>query len=212
MDKAVRLNANASLYNERPDLFMAAAIGISDVLKLQGHTPVLTTSGPETAEAISGFEARSYNPGRQQLDLRSHLELLAASTDLAGPKTDFLVTDWDMFAEGTWYVFGVTIYEWQLSVQSVARFVRHTSDVKLQGKLMTHIARHEYAHMAGMISPQDYSHPDRRSGLYAGHCANVCTLQQVMMVPETLSLASKLDGHELAGFCAGCVTSLRRKA
>jgi predicted Zn-dependent protease len=209
----VILDANVALYENRPDLFDAAAAGIHDVLTVQGLNGKIVSGGPYSAEIISGIEHEVHNPERGQVDLVDFVPVLAKRTNLEASTPNFILTAQDLhYGEQTSFVFGLTLPSWQLSVQSVARFVSYVDDPGIQRRLVRHIARHEYGHMAGMNELNDYANPDRRSGLYEGHCANLCTLRQVMCVQEVEALSLELSDRETAGFCVGCVASLRQKA
>ncbi len=213
MQQAVRLNASASLYADRPDLFNSAAIGIRDVMIIQGREPQISTGGQNTASAISRFEVQSYNNSRQQVDINIYLLNLGDDTDVASNRTaDFIITDRDMYAEGTNFVFGSTLFDWQLSIQSVARFIKATRDEALQNRLTQHIARHEFAHLSGMNKPSNYANPDKRGGIYSGHCANMCTLQQANSVTEAINQVERLGDDGIAGFCLDCVKAIWLKA
>lgn len=209
----VRMNSNSSLYLERPDLIGAAASGVRDVMILQGLQPALLSGGLDTSRVLDVFEEDSFNRGRQQLDVVRYADQLVRYTDVGEGDSDYVLTDQDIFAPETNFVFGVTWGETtQLSIQSVARFLRSTRDRKLQGELITHVARHEYAHMAGLLENQDFVNPDGRGGIYEGYCADLCTMQQVVSVEEVIAQVQRLDGHELAGFCMNCIDMLDRKA
>lgn len=209
----VRLNASVEVFQNREDLLLSAARGIGDVLALQGFEPRVSVGNEASAEFISVSEERAYNSARHQIDLTSHLLYLANNSDLASKnQADFVLTDKDMYAEGTNFVFGSTLSERQLSVQSVARFIRHTRDIGIQNTVTKHVARHEFAHLVGMNQSSDYINPDRHGGIYASHCANDCTLQQVMNVTEAINAAIRLADRQMAGFCPDCAKSLRQKA
>jgi len=126
---------------------------------------------------------------------------------------DFALVTPDIFSEDTNFVFGMTVEPWKLSVQSIARFVAATADEDLQRASIRHLAKHEFAHMRGLADPEDFDNPQRDAGgtkLYDGHCANTCSLQQVMSVPETFQLIEVLPEDE-AGFCVSCVSALISK-
>jgi predicted Zn-dependent protease len=213
MSSLVRLNASESLYTERPDLLVEAAGGVYDVIGIQGTGATLATGGLETASVISQFEAQAFNPRRGQLDLDAHLKNLAAGTDVASTaQADIILTDSDLYAEGMNFVFGVTFSARALCVESVARFTHFTKDIDTQKALVRHVARHEYGHLVGMLKTTDYANPDKRGDIYEGHCANTCTMQQIMSVGEAVRLVERLSGRGVAGFCMDCVGSLQRKA
>lgn len=75
--------------------------------------------------------------------------------------------------------------------------------------LARHIARHEFGHLLGLDS-STIRNKDNRGGLYEGHCANDCTMQQVMNVEQAYDRAQHLLRRPHAGFCGDCVEVLRR--
>jgi predicted Zn-dependent protease len=210
MSKNIHLNAPAELYVERPDLFMAAAAGIADVGIVQNREMAVVSGGLEAAFALSTLQQSAYNRSRAQVELDRYASLIVGGTDREND--NFVLTDEDVYMEGTNFVFGATMPWHGLSVQSAARFVRTTSSQSLQRHLIRHVARHEYGHLVGLNAAEDYKNPDVRGGIYEGHCADECTMQQVMSVPEAAELTEKLKDRELAGFCAGCVRGLRARA
>ena len=211
-EKTVQLYPSAQVREEYPDHIKAAAFGIADVLTVQGYSPRIVSAREEISTFIGQLEQQNYNSSRGQLSLESYWQTLGTHTDmLRTSRPDFVLSGLDLYAENTNFVFGVTIPEMQVSVQSIARYIRMTRDESVQLAATRHIARHEYAHIAGMNDRSDYRRPDTRGGIYEGHCMDECTMQQVMNTNDVLSLLEKLDGHELAGFCVSCVSSLRRK-
>ncbi len=213
MSELIRLNANEYLHNARPDLLVEAAGGIYDVIGIQGSGAKIVTGGLETASVISQFEAQAFNHRRGQLDLDAHVQNLAANTDVASPtQTDFILTAKDLYADDLSFVFGVTYTSRALCIESVTRFVAHTKDVDLQKALVRHVARHEYGHLVGMNNRADYVRPDTSGGINEGHCADTCTMQQILSVDEAVKQVERLSGRGVAGFCMGCVGSLQRKA
>ena len=213
MRKIVRLNSNSSIFNNHPNLIHSTAQGISDVLSIQGYDPIIATGGKSTAQLIDSLESLDFDITRKQINLNQYLGRLASSTNLATTEqADYLLTDLDLYSDGTNFVFGVTLADWQLSVQSIHRFTQTGGGDSMQEKLATHIARHEFAHMAGLNQPSDYTNPDRRGGLYQGHCANLCTMHQIMSSKDAIGLVHKLNGQANAGFCKSCVNTLRNKS
>ncbi len=80
-----------------------------------------------------------------------------------------------------------------------------------QAALVTkHIARHEVGHLVG-LDDDTIRKQDIRGGIYEGHCANECTMQQVVSIPEAVSLATRLQHKANAGFCRDCTNYLARK-
>lgn len=209
----VRLNSTQELLTSRPDLINEAAKGVLDVLTIQGldNTTSLSTGGEATASYISAVSARHFNRQRQQLYLTGLAEELINTTDIGsspGSNADFILTGQDLYADRLNFVFGCTWSTLGLSVQSVSRVVSATRDTEAQRLHTRHVARHEFAHMRGLIEPSDFRNPDRREGIYSGHCADVCTMRQSITVKEALSQAIELQDHELAGFCECCVKKL----
>ncbi|MEI6850939.1 MAG: hypothetical protein WCK26_03155 [Candidatus Saccharibacteria bacterium] len=215
MEKEATLNANSSLLNNRKDLFFAAADGISDVIKLQGFEPVLMIEDENCTAIIDHSENVSYNPYRQQIELQHYLSsLVDFAPNITNNRPDYILTDQDIYPEGMnmAYALGCTPDNAHLSIQSIARIVRATENPLLQYDAVRHIARHEFGHIIGMNSESDYFNPDKRPGLYEGHCANDCTMHQVMSPEEAIEAAEYLKDYNMAGFCIGCVIKIRAKS
>ena len=171
------------------------------------------TWGDVGRQQITELVHNHYNPYRRQTNLQTLFSELGNS-NLADPsplERHYIVTDRDMYAEDTNFVFGVTRSHGGIAIQSLARFMADIRSPADQATMARHIARHEYAHMIGMNTPSDYANPDMRGGLHEGHCANNCTLHQVMNVPESIQLVSGLDFFTDAGFCGSCVKRIRTK-
>lgn len=209
--REVRVFSNASIFDERIDLLEAAATGVADTIRVAGHTSEFTPIKHEVTEFFSALEERSYNSQRHQLNIIDYANEIHRRTNLGDNTPTYLLTDKDVYATNTNFVFGMTLNSAQMAVQSVARYVTATRDEGLQQMVTRHVARHEFGHMMGMLDLTDYARPDMRGGLYDGHCRDVCTMQQVMNVREAFDAAAILSERQMAGFCGACVVSLRRK-
>ncbi len=108
------------------------------------------------------------------------------------------------------FIFGATDKEIGQVVQSVYRFIEAGLSPEQVALVTKHIARHEFGHLVG-LDDDTIIKQDKRGGIYEGHCANECTMQQVMSVSETVSLATKLQHKHNAGFCSDCSGYLDRK-
>ena len=213
MQSRVFVNPTSRLELERPDITIATARGIDDVQRMQSSGGSVFTWGPAGRRQISDIVDSRYDQRRGQVNLELLLSDIGR-TNMAEPSVDnrhYIVTDRDMFAEGTNFVFGITSAHQGVAIQSLMRFMSEISNHRDQATMARHIARHEYAHMIGMNSRSDYAKPDTRGGIYEGHCANTCTVSQVMSVRESVRLVNELDFYTDAGFCGSCVKRIRSK-
>jgi hypothetical protein len=221
MIREVGVNANSSLIRERPDLFNAAVEGISDVIRLQGVQPIIFGPHEDNSRIIDEVELPSFDHSRSQLQLECMADnLLIAKPDLAMDRPEYILTDRDMYGGELRFALGYAMADRDLSIQSIARLIQversngEPCDPYEQYLAVRHIARHEFGHVLGLRLPQDYDNPDLGVDYHAGHCNNACTMRQVDNAPETFDLAIYLErsGLGMAGFCASCVASIRRKA
>lgn len=215
MNKIIRVDASSNVWRERTDLIASAMIGIKEVTDLQGSNATVITGGMNKAQKLSSYEIPALGMRNNQLMLdvdKYALNMANNDHSVVGPNVDYVLTDRDMFAQENNFIYGVAYHKWQLSIQSINRYVKATRDVDMQRKLVAHTARHEYGHLAGLKSPEDYINPDMRPDPYTGHCLNVCTMAQTITDNETMKLVEKLNGRGLSGFCAHCVAKLRQKA
>lgn len=200
---------------ERPDLFDATIAGIRDVQRMQIHDHRIATWTDKGRSQIDALFRRGYNARRGQIALDQVLmELDQTNVGAGNPQeAHYLVTTEDMYFGNLNFCFGVSSSAAGRSVQSLARFIRGVRRPKDQTSLARHIARHEYGHLIGMNEISDYDNPDLRGGIYEGHCANTCTIKQVISADETVRLVKGLDffGAD-AGFCASCVSRIRHKS
>ena len=211
--KRVTVNPVLQLRSERPDLFDATINGIHDVQNLQIQEVGVATWPDANLAPLDTIFAKHYDSYRGQIALDVVLDELDG-TNIGAGNTDekhYLVSDVDMYAGSLNFCFGVTSYAAGVSIQSMARFIQAIPRTTDQGIMARHVARHEYAHLIGMNAQSDYDAPDLRGGIYEGHCANECTIQQVMSVPESVKLVSNLDFYTDAGFCGSCVKRIRTK-
>ena len=214
MSQLVRLNSPSRLLQGRRDLVNAAAYGIADVLRIQGIEPRVSMGIGKTADFLANLERKNYNYDRNQLNVKNYAIDLVNQSDIGSKTPDFILTDVDIYADNTNFVYGVTWASIQLSIQSVARVIKEIPHRGLQQGVVQHIARHEFAHMRGLNESIDYTNPDRRGGIYNGHCANICTMHQVQNMKEGLTLYQELakTPSKSAGFCDDCHIALLAKA
>jgi hypothetical protein len=92
----------------------------------------------------------------------------------------------------------------------VARFLEAGLSADQVIAITRHVARHEFGHLVGLDS-SSIRNEDRRGGIYAGHCANECTMHQVVSVPEAAAMTAKLQHKPHAGFCPDCTNFLRQR-
>lgn len=208
----VRINSSQEVLSGRIDLVEAAASGVNDVLTIQGFDVPLVSGGEDTAQIISSHASATFGRQRPQVNVGDFALDMINDTQVGNPAIpDYILLGQDLFSERTNFVFGCTWPTLGLSVQSIARVMQHTSDRGLQRLHTRHVARHEFAHLRGLYEPSDYANPDRRSGIYQGHCADICTMRQSMTVQEAIQQAKQLESHDLAGFCVGCFRTLWSK-
>lgn len=149
-----------------------------------------------------------YDESREQVSTR---RALGAVSVYKGTALVY-VTMFDLFAEGTNFIFGQNSATEIGGYLALSPFRFSADNAGNIGPVMKHIARHEAGHMFGLREDSDYPNPDRRGGLYEGHCANEpCTMQQKVTVPDMLRQMEKLQHRPHAGFCADCVATLHKK-
>lgn len=208
MKNEIRIHSTEEVYDARSDLVLATVLGVGDVAIASGLQGFKTT----VDTAVTGLEEDFFDSSRNQINADRYFSHLWLNTDFAGPRFDVVVTDQDMYFEGTNFVFGAAWEQMRLAITSFARYIEATPNQVDQSRLVRHVAKHEFAHLLGMNTPEDYVNPDLRSGLYYGHCANECTLHQFMSMQELAEQTSRLEGQEDAGFCKDCIDALRDKA
>ncbi len=78
-----------------------------------------------------------------------------------------------------------------------------SAEARLCNRLIT---MHELGHVWSLV-PAGTARSEQRTGLYTGHCTNLCTMQQVVSVAEAFRLSVLLQraGHD---FCDACRTQL----
>lgn len=203
----VRLAADAAVMEHAPDLLMSAAEGIDDVLAIMGRGGTFDETLLDQAGSLTAIEDHFRLPNGQ-VSIESLLGVMEEH-DFASPaKPAFVLVGSDLKAEGTNFVFGVTRKRSGVSLQSTRRFERGIRDRLLLRKTIRHIARHEFGHLMG-LDEGSIRNRDKRGGIYEGHCASGCTMQQVMSVSQAADHARKLSHEPHAGFCADCVSVLR---
>lgn len=221
----VYISADQVLMDHAPFLVEAAQDGIRDVAALMNSPLSIDVVGSSWSEGEYGstqyFTDRARirdESGRHEGKilwnaLRSHL-----ATDPyrdSSPHLGYMLTVGDMTAldadnRAMNFVFGVTDKSIGQSVQSIYRFIESGLTMDLTKLVTRHIARHEFGHLVG-LDDDTIKNQDRRGGLYTGHCMNECTMEQVVSVSETVSLASKLAHKHNGGFCNDCAGYLAHK-
>lgn len=191
-----------------PELMGEIASGIADVERVSGRQVRFNTEGLQYAEAIGSLLDRHTSRGQVVVEPLILEMKNAGMLDMGSPV--FLATSRDLNSQsGTNFIFGLTIEEWNVSVQSIFRHLQQEPSTEIIGQMARLIGRHEYGHLRG-LDERTIRNQDGRGGLYVGHCQNECTMQQVMSVPETRSLAQRLHHKHDAGFCTDCVSVLRQ--
>lgn len=203
----VRLAGDLQVVQHSAELLLATAHGITDVNEIAGLHRTIDNSLVSQADALSFITSEVKNQAGQ-VQIEPLFETLIGM-GFANPNNPsyILVAD-DLVAENTNFVFGMTLKSAGMSVQSVYRYREKIKDPDLLAQVTRFIARHEYGHLLG-LDADTIRNQDRREGrLYKGHCANECTMQQVMNVAEAEDLTRKLADKPHAGFCEDCAAYL----
>lgn len=215
MSPDVRIFPDLSLYEKRLDLIEAGISGIDDVRIIMGLATCEHKYNVVDRRAISSVEEVSFDEQRGQIDV----DAFAFNLDFEygihkSPENVFVLTDRDLFAEKCQFVIGRTIRDKNLSIQSVYRFIKATNDESLQKESIRYIARHNYAHLAGLKRSEDFENPNVINGIANGHCSDgYCTMRQALSVDEILRLVeSPVYQDNMAGFCMNCVKGLIKKS
>ena len=221
----VFVTADAILMEHAPFLVGAAQRGIEDVaglmrtpldVRIIGHEWDMGEYG--STEWFTDRARISEESGQHQGQLLwniLHRDLKADPHRESLPHLGYMLLGRDMTALGSDnrvlnFVFGATDKEIGQSVQSVYRFMEAGLSPQQAALVTRHIARHEFGHLVGLDS-DTIKRQDTRGGLHEGHCANDCTMHQVMSVHETVDLATRLQDKSHAGFCADCAGYLAGK-
>ncbi len=185
----------------------AAYIGIDETIRIAGLTPKIDQSSLDHSAQLSEI-CTFFQMSNGQIDADKLYGTLVSNNFSSAESPAYLLISGDLKASGTNFIFGFSVKEEGLSVQSIARFKQSNRDIT-RPVVTRHIARHEYGHLLGLDN-ETIVNQDKRGGLYKGHCLNVCTMQQVMSVPEANNQAAQLEHKSHAGFCMDCVGTLRK--
>lgn len=214
--KATRLeiNPNAFLLYKRPGLLDAAVAGVRDVMSVQGYeSNVGIYDSEEAAQANSGLEfvMQEYT-GSRQVDAREYLGMLELKAQLSDHKSDrvLALTDQELSADGFEFVLGASMLDLNFSVLSLASVLKSGAKYGAQAKAVRHLARRQYAMIAGM--PFDDELGDNQNHLRVYHCEDLCTLNRISDIHEVIRSADQLSDSDTAGFCRQCVSKLRNNA
>jgi hypothetical protein len=220
----VFVTADEVLVEHAPFLVEAAQQGVQDVADLLQSPLRVSQIGDKWADGEYGstdwFTARAYirdESGQHEGQLlwnALHRDLEADPNRETAPHLGYMLVGRDMTALGPDnkvlnFIFGATDKEIGQTVQSVYRFLEAGLSSEQVALVTKHIARHEFGHLVGLDS-DSIRNQDKRGGIYEGHCANECTMQQVMSVPEAIGLATRLKDKPKAGFCNDCTGFLAR--
>lgn len=202
----LRIATTYEMASRHLDLVQAATEGIDDVTGLTTRPRNYDTSLMGQGEALSDIENYFLN-NRGQLQIEPFLNTIIQAGFCSPDKPAFLITDKDLIANGTNFVFGITSKPHGVSLQSVYRFINGVKSEAVLRDTFRHVARHEYGHLLG-LDETTIQNQDKRGGVYLGHCLKDCTMQQVMSVPEAVTAVQARKGQSQAGFCDDCVSYL----
>ncbi len=178
---------DAEILDRNPELLLAAAEGVSDVLSVMAESANFDLRLVGQGNALSEIEEHFRNP-QGQVEVEGWLDLM--SHGFASPENPvFILVSRDLVAEGTNFIFGVTLKELGLSLQSTARFEQGIADQQTLRQTIRHIARHEFGHLVG-LDTSTITRQDTRGGLYTGHCVNECTMSRLCLFRPQSSLRS----------------------
>ena len=199
------IHSNYTIAQDRPYLIQAGIDGIGRVCELQNIAPGVYNNDRKAALIISSVENSVFDKKRQQIDADDLALSLRRETNIANPNyIDLLITDKDLCSDHSSPIFSQRIYDWRLSILSVARYINATEDKDTQGLLVEHDVIHEYAHLAGrgMYSNADFGIED---------CDNTsCIMHHADSIKQTIELVTS-DSYKndiLAGFCINCFKKL----
>ena len=221
----VFITADETLMEHAPFLVEAAQEGVADVadlmqsslrVRLIGHQWIGGDYGSTdwfTARANISDDSGSHDSQLLWNTLRR--DLASDPSRETAPHLGYMLIGQDLTALGPDnrelnFIFGATDKEIGQTVQSVYRFIEAGLSPEQTVLVSKHIARHEFGHLVG-LDVDTIRNQDTRGGIYEGHCANECTMQQVVSAPETLWVATKLQHSDNAGFCEDCNDYLARK-
>lgn len=218
--KIVGLFADKQMIEQYPHLVTAAQTGISDVLAMM-QNPLATQYFGDTIDC-SPFsvdelldESTITSPDRHPQVL--HYSLHNLIINCFGPTAEsitYLITAKDLTTtnrDGVLYNFILGAKLGDVNIQSINRYLEAGLSPDETAAVVRHIARHEFGHMLGLDEATIANQDGRglHSPLYAGHCANLCTMQQTASVEEASYLAQTLKDQSNAGFCLDCANYIR---
>ncbi|MEI6237008.1 MAG: hypothetical protein WCP03_00195 [Candidatus Saccharibacteria bacterium] len=222
----MRLIIDSQLELYYPHLYQAAMFGIDDVVQMMSRMPKVNVDYDQIVGTDATLEqllddSTIYNPNPNvqegQLLFDNLYHLIQTSTGPQGYFHNFILTARGMtISDGEGglnnFVLGANLDN--TTVQSLYEYIMSDNLTEQQKCDVTrHIARHEYGHMVG-LDQATIANPDPRGEflpIYAGHCANFCTMHQSISTEEAVGLSSELRHHRKmdAGFCPDCVNYIR---
>ena len=195
--------ADRGVINTNPEIAQEAFQGITDVIEIAGLDIDIVEESLSMTDALTNT-TNQYRQDNGQIDGDWLYSDLVESRFCSPDAPKYLLISDDLTTRNTNFVFGFSVKERGISIQSIARFVSMGRELPA---LTRHIARHEYGHLLG-LDGDSIINQDKRGGLYQGHCANTCTMQQVMTAGEALKKSRELRTKPMAGFCMDCVDVL----
>jgi predicted Zn-dependent protease len=195
--------ADRGVLEASTDIAVEAFQGITDVIAIAGLDIDLAEETLSMTDALTNT-ANQHRLENGQIDGDWLYSSVVESGFCSPDSPKYLLLSDDLTTRNTNFVFGFSVKERGISIQSIARFKRAGKELP---SLTRHIARHEYGHLLG-LDGDSIVNQDTRGGLYKGHCANTCTMQQVMTAEEALLKSRELKAKPMAGFCLDCVDVL----
>jgi hypothetical protein len=215
------VSADQYLFDERPDLYEQAFLGVVDVLGRTASRPAVQLVGHTWGEgaynSVEWFtdESRVRIGNRHPQILWEDMRdaLVRDPTRHTIPHLGHMLLSEDMTSRddnGGFNNFLLGHTHSHQAVQSVARYLAADLPPRLQRLVTRQQARHETGHNAG-LNGATILNRNTTEGLEEGHCTNVCTMQQSMSVDALVDLAIELADKPNAGFCGDCTTYIKER-
>jgi predicted Zn-dependent protease len=136
----VRLAGDMQAVHHYPEQLAAAAQGIVDVNEVAGLERTVNAALFSQADALT-FIADEFKNQRGQVRIEPFLETLISNGFAIPDRPSYLLIADDLVAEGTNFVFGVTLKSAGISIQSLHRYKESTRDKQTLELVTNLIAR-----------------------------------------------------------------------